>query len=797
MKTYEIIIDGNNVDLYDVFDLDLAITSSVSDAQNITVRKSSNTKTIKIPATGPNKIYFGHPHDINSVVSLNQSLKPSVIINADGVQIFIGYAKVIGSLEVGQTNIKEYQIECIGTNGDWVERIGGKNVNELDYSDQNHIWDYDTVLASETVIAGREYVYDFIDRGKFTGYAFSDGFSTVNIMDRNFALNMFSIVERIYKSIGYKLSSTFLNSAAFKGCYLPFLNEMVLQSTDKNALLVCDAIRGSGAVQYISYYTTYTGGTGISGLSGQVQALTYEMFGTVGNPSGAFGLKTPNYYFCKGKGKYRVRALVAFDVYNWTTIPTPTSSSVFTNLMKVNMFSEDGPQAIRFEELSTAFSGYHTGGTLNFDEVFECEFGDELFLEFNARDNGVIISFAEFEVVEVLGQISAGEGDLIEINLNLPNILQLEFLQGLKELFNLHFSADANSRTVYIEPYDEFYSLPTEDWSTKLDKAKDLAIQFTGSNLSRHMSYRYKDDSNDKFLQEWQKQTGLFYGAENSDVLNIFAKDEIKIISNKIFAATWMEATPQLKMPTTLIPRMWSDTVLPKRSTKTLPRILFYDGVKNLPSGEQWKFNQSGYWFWVLSNPLAGIRTTYPSFYMYSNTSENDNNLMYCDETYSSGLFQKHFRNAQNVMDDGRLYTGYINLTDSDMNLLDHRKSKYIEEQGNGAYFILDKVDNFKSQDGISTRCQFIKRIATLRKKELSFRTGTYVDVRITPIVTVGLSSTLDGSAIMIAGERVMEFSPGGEMRTVGGPIYSDADDVLAEIYYEDEMGNIERVIAG
>ena len=49
----------------------------------------------------------------------------------------------------------------------------------------------------------------------------------------------------------------------------------------------------------------------------------------------------------------------------------------------------------------------------------------------------------------------------------------------------------------------------------------------------------------------------------------------------------------------------------------------------------------------------------------------------------------------------------------------------------------------------------------------------------------------------MIAGERVMEFSPGGEMRTVGGPIYSDADDVLAEIYYEDEMGNIERVIAG
>lgn len=713
-KLYEIIINSENVELFDPNDLDLAITSAVSDANNLTVRKSSNTKVIKVPASGPNKILFGHPHDINSIVSINQLTKPTVIILADGTQIFKGYAKISGSLELN--NIAEYEITCIGTNGDWIGRIGGAKLSDLDYSDQNHTIDHATILASEMVAVGREYVYDFIDRGKFSGQGYVTNTESVNISDRKPAISMASFVKRIYASIGYVVVSEFIDSAFFEALYWPFVNDKINIDPTFTATFLCEMEQST--TQYIPQ-------------NSEQRVLNSGNY-TNTNPSGAYAQISGSAYYVKCSGKYKLEGYVNVT---FAVMGAPASDNISFNIMKKNIYSSSPAITIYNENYELTAMDLFTGsGTHAFQispdliwGTYDLEFGDEIYYLITARSSDVTITGNRYSVQSIIGTYGGGEGQPFDFNLNLPDTLQLDFLQGLKELFNLHFNPDIDSRRIIIEPYDDFYSLSPEDWSNKLDKGRSIQILFTGGELSKTISYRYKNDSNDKFVEDWQKQTGKFLGSEEAVITNVFAKDETLIIENKVFAATWMQLCDRVGLTNTAIPRMWSDAQLPPSSTKFLPRILFYDGVKSLPSGETWKFNQYGTVSWQAANLTAGIRTDYPRFFSYDDSAVNNNNLFFQDRTYSSGLFQKHFRNAQNSINDGRNFIAYMNLRDVDMSNLNHQKPKYIEDQGNGAYFILDKVDNYKSQDNITTRCYFVKVVSRSQIKKLAYVDGLFV----------------------------------------------------------------------
>ena len=152
-------------------------------------------------------------------------------------------------------------------------------------------------------------------------------------------------------------------------------------------------------------------------------------------------------------------------------------------------------------------------------------------------------------------------------------------------------------------------------------------------------------------------------------------------------------------LSTSQVPRLWTNTAeeetSPDWTTAFGLRILYYDGIKTLPTGESWLFSGTK-------------RTTYPYFYSVRDDIENDNSLYYNDTVKSVGLFNKYYNNLHITIDDGRLVTWYINLSEKEINTLDPRKVIFIEVQGNGQYYILNRVIEYKPLLNQSTKVELL-----------------------------------------------------------------------------------------
>lgn len=806
MKEYKVYINDTEIDLYDSNDLDLAITLAIADSNDITTRKKANTKTLKFPATGNNKVIFGHPEDPNSIVNIDQQEKPNVVIEADGTEIFRGYIKVQAATNIDD-KIIEYEGVCIGTNGDWIQRIGKKKMNELDYSDQNHTNDITAVNGSENIIAGREYVYDLIDRGEFTGQLYDNPPKRgVNIQDRFPALSLTSFVYRIFAAIGYKVVSNFYSSTFFSKLYWCFINEELKHPDAFNANLVC-TMQSNTSQKVVVNNTLPIANRSPIGIKLGIPNPAF-----VSNPSGAFGKAHVGEYFCMGRGKHTFSATivyttVAFAYYN--AAQTNKGEVLFT-FKKINRYKDLNLYAAGYDASSQIYYIPVVNGASNdvatFTKTFDLEFGDEIHVEaqmwFQPQQGNESLNITSyvFQCTKVEGKLGMGENQYVDWAYNLPDVLQLDFIQGLKEAFNLHFYADVNSRTVYFEPRDDFYNGTPIDWSSKLDNRKEIVTTFLGSTLSKIMRYKYKQDSNDKIVETWNKQNGKYFGAEDVDVNNVFAKDDIQEVENTLFAATWMETCPRIGFGSSNIPKMWNDVSLPKRSQKFLPRILFYDGQKTLPNNGYWRMNIKGTIDHQTNNPItnpiapSGRRSTYPHFYSFDDSQANDNNLMYDDRYYSSGLYEKYFRNAQKILDEGKQFQMSFYLTDTDISNIDFRKPIYVEKNGNGAYYILNKIDNYKSQDRISTVCILTKILPKKLIKALRYKTGFSQIIFVPPSPEVAVAVGLDGSLIA-SGATYTTRALGGSIMQAGGDVVTNKNNVISSIYFEDVDGKYQKVI--
>ena len=80
---------------------------------------------------------------------------------------------------------------------------------------------------------------------------------------------------------------------------------------------------------------------------------------------------------------------------------------------------------------------------------------------------------------------------------------QLNFLKGVIHAFNLQFTTDVESKTVFIEPFNDFFKDEklALDWTSKVDLSKTQEDKWANSDLKREIIFKYKTDSNDKKVE--------------------------------------------------------------------------------------------------------------------------------------------------------------------------------------------------------------------------------------------------------------------------------------------------------
>lgn len=166
-------------------------------------------------------------------------------------------------------------------------------------------------------------------------------------------------------------------------------------------------------------------------------------------------------------------------------------------------------------------------------------------------------------------------------------VRQSEFLESLRQMFNLRFHTDEERREVRIEPATTFFNGVQADWSDRIDLSRPVASHDLALEAHDTLTLGYRDDdgavrrfnaAQDTVFGEWSAETGC-YGATQGD----------ETVRSPMFSPTINIAGQYDSAPSALLMQV-CDRDDASGSTAVTPRIVIWFGVKELPAGERWMF---------------------------------------------------------------------------------------------------------------------------------------------------------------------------------------------------------------
>lgn len=147
---------GSRVDLYD--NIDIPITYTIMDIREPDKRKTSWSKTIKVPGTKNNNRLFGQIYNISGdgwttignvsvYQGFNPNLRTEIIVLNDGVQVLKGNLQLKGGTMDKDGNV-EYEVQLYGDLTSIFGDIGSSKLNDLDFSEWDHTWSKQNIYES-------------------------------------------------------------------------------------------------------------------------------------------------------------------------------------------------------------------------------------------------------------------------------------------------------------------------------------------------------------------------------------------------------------------------------------------------------------------------------------------------------------------------------------------------------------------------------------------------------------------------------------------------------------------------
>lgn len=205
------------------------------------------------------------------------------------------------------------------------------------------------------------------------------------------------------------------------------------------------------------------------------------------------------------------------------------------------------------------------------------------------------LSIADNTTVETYfsPQVAAGDAVSSANMLAFDEVKQLDFIKGVKQLFNLHLYTDPAGKMVYIEPRDDFYSGPVLDWTDKVDWSKNIEMEELGGDLGGNFVLAYKEG--DPQVEALDAKTGTKYAQYAVPILNTVNKQDDYIVSNEFFTPAIIRAGGYAAARSVALlqigdPEETEDETPYQRDMSFEPKIVKYEGRVMLTGGERWYY---------------------------------------------------------------------------------------------------------------------------------------------------------------------------------------------------------------
>lgn len=709
------------------------INYNLADVREPDKRKASFSKTITIFGTNEVNKLFENIFSVNVVTqNFNKNLKTPCKYIVDGIENFKG------DLQLIKVNIKpddsiDYECSILGEGGSLFVEIGDKlitgnpdSADDLDFSTYDHTYNRSNQISTRSNYGtGLGVLYPFIDKGTNGGYD-----NVFYVEDFLPCFHKHEYIKKIIEKAGYTYTSSILDSAEFKKhISYPNLTEVVLtqaQLENKQFYVGLNANQNlpNGVYSTVVYTNDSTGG--FFDLGSQLQPVNDYV---ILNANGYYNIAAQTF----------VKITVTHSDSNVAFFRT--TSSMVTKIIKSGDNGVSYFTAAQQTDLATTIAVptgtgaypigvpiYAQGGTATGAQFFGG--GDILLVKvycspgsvieyFNAAGTQITPSGTLTYVAELVSGTSKTSfyalcsqktiisGDTMTCNSALLNkTKQKDYLKSIIQGLNLFVDIDSSNPTnLIIESFEDFYSGAIVNFENRTDLSKDQSINPNILDGKKYL-YTYKEDK-DHYNELYKNEYNEVFGTHEVEVENDFIKSDKK--NELIFSPTPNVANYGLGIAH---PRIYKLDGFTKSKITPNIRWLICGGVKQTQN--QWSYKETGqadlltYDYLYAGhtddpfNPTIDLNFGLPKkvYYDYVNAYFTTNNLF--------NRYHKSYLNNL-INRDAKFVTKYLWLSPKDIYNFSFRNRLFID----GAYYIVNKIENYNPLEETSTNVELIKLLDT------------------------------------------------------------------------------------
>lgn len=623
------------LDLYQ--ELPISVVISQEDITEIGSSSYRYSKTFTLPGTKNNNEVFKGFYSVVGI-DFDSLTKIECVVENGGNIIFEGYLRM--NAVILQDEYIEYEVYILTEISDFSSEIQGLSLTDFDYQDLDHDNTYDNITTSWEYTGGTSglfngqilypfynygLIYDSNDNPSFTfGLSGDSAFTgaTNSVPEEYFkpAIQLKSVLDRMFSATTYSYQSDFFNTDYFKSIYMSLSNTddigITREDDDTENRNKFKVYGPSPAVPYVYDEDDIR------------KPLVFNTFDPDGyDPLNAFTLDNDypstsspddyqNYFNVPTSGDY---------YFNLKFSYAQVSSQYAPTYFRIKAYKSTSPNNI--DQTGTLFyqtpgSGYaaiggpqdanvfFSGGSLNSNEYVGLYL--ELITTAGSVFGGVQIFGYQFENTTMWDLYTAptlqGTSN-VNLKIQMPDIAATEFFNSLVTMFNLTIEKDDTEKVLRIEPWNTYYNdddRVKKDWTNRIDKGSSIRVEPLDFSLSKEVQWSYQS-AGDAVL-------GKYY-EDNFD--NIFGNKLYTSPSNILTGKQELDI-PFAPFPTNTIPG--SDYVIMGRTYKlddnglqkpeaTDPHLFFWVGNRFMYKND----NGSGQGSWYLSSGGTQVEwNTYP-----------------------------------------------------------------------------------------------------------------------------------------------------------------------------------------
>jgi len=568
MADIKVIIDGQVAEL-PPNGLNLPLTYSLRSREGLAINSGSRSEyAFELPGTKHNDSIFNQFYD-PAIYTITEQAFLSASIEVDGLPFFIGRCQ-LQSVTLRQDQYfwqgKSYKVAFYGNNADWSTRIGDLLIKDLPFT--SHTYSYlDNLTHWYNSYPANDFKYLPLKLKDYTTFGQLDG-----LEDSHPAIFVVDVLNKAFASIGYTMNSFFFASVFAERLIMPIpiLNKRI--TNEQYGIEYLNVEADMSQINFVGFFPVLI-------FTNQTSAPTIGP-----NPYNA----VTGMYTCPDLGYY------LFEVIVTLTNITSVAGCSFG-------FSING--AAITDVWGDPVGSYSADTIIRAEKVMFLNAGDTV--EVVGLSSVVPPDTYDFAAtLKVTGEPEIYNNIQMDLKYIIdPSLKVIDLIRGLAHAFNLVFETNEGSRTVQIEPADQFlleyrpstsqfedgfYTDPRfGEFSPYVDLSKGGELVSDTKQLSQ-LRLKWKDDSNDPTVEALNLNQNLgILEARYNFPANRFKKGET-VVENPFFAPTLVIADNEIQfagsLKTPMIPIIWSTNYLETSTstetvTQMLPRLLVSDPV--------------------------------------------------------------------------------------------------------------------------------------------------------------------------------------------------------------------------